>query len=253
VIRQIAREGFQTMSELRKNVLGNFSRKYPWRFMKTLVNEGLLVECSADSGGILGWSVSRETQKRLSLEPSEEWQREIQPMQYKSSFSHDIVVREVKQILCMSPLVSNWIPEQAIRKKLLGKIHPMRESEKRIRLFRLPDAEFNVDISGRRYRAALEVELTRKSKRRIFEKLETQITAPDLDFVFYLASDESHLRLLWSIYQEVLTNSTRVRLKTSQNGILFSTLETLREKKLQTNFIGSKQSFSFESFRTNTA
>ena len=68
----------------------------------------------------------------------------------------------------------------------------------------------------------------------------------DIDFIFFVASNAHHLRLLWDVYQEVLSHSFRVKLAKSQNGIFFSTLKNLRKHGLQANFRGMDETFSFD-------
>ena len=250
ILRLIAREGFQTLDELRIALLATYSRVHSWRVMKHLVRKGLLVESIGDLGGILGWSLSQEARRRLTIKSGEEWQANTEFPQYRaSSFSHDLIVREVKAILCKSPIVFNWRPEHAIRKEVFSKIQVYRDDEKRTGLLKIPDASFNFVSSGKTFRGAIEVEIARKTRRRVYDRIEAHVINPDLDFFFFVVSDERHLQFLWSVYQSVLENSYKVKLAVSRNGIFFITLDELRKYQINAKFRGHRETFSFAYFR----
>jgi hypothetical protein len=131
----------------------------------------------------------------------------------------------------------------------MSKIQFLNEPERSARLSRIPDARFEIEASGNCYHCALEAELSRKTRKRIFDRLEAHVINPDLDFIFFVVSDENHLKVLWDVYQDVLAKSFRVKLRPSQNGIYFVTLKNLRTLRLQVKFLGTQQNFCFASLR----
>lgn len=245
VIKQIAKEGFQTYSELRTEILRDYNRTHCWDLMKRLVGMGLLTEVRGDGGGIRGWSLSPVGQRKLHgvFEPS--WKADRKPPHYRTAFDHDITLREVKQILCESPAVSGWTPEHVLKAEVMSKIKFLGARDRADKLLTIPDAFFRLQSGTQRHRAALEVELTRKSKKRIFKKMESHITSSAFDFVFFVVGGEKLLQLLWEIYNAAVTNSVRVKVRDQQNGIYFATLESLRAQRLEAHFKGLHGAFSF--------
>ena len=120
-------------------------------------------------------------------------------------------------------------------------LHAHDKSEK---ILALPDALLYLKSGGQDSKAALELELKQKSRRRIFRKFEAHITQPEFDFVFYIVEGEPLLHKLWNIYEEVRKKSVRVKFKKNQNGIYFVTLSDIRKRGLNALFKGIEDSFS---------
>jgi hypothetical protein len=252
VLRRIAQKGFQSYPALRSTLLSKMNRQHSWWFMKRLVKLGYLVESKGDQGGILGWSLSRVARKNLFLTEEESLRTDCSAPRYRGSFVHDEIVREIEDVLRASPLITKWIPEHVLRKEAMSRIRYFNSEEQRSTLAKIPDAVFEIELQKNRRRIALELELARKTKKRVFERIEAHIIHPGMDSVLFVASDEQHLRFLWSVYEAVLSHSFRVKLHRNPNGIYFSTLENLRKHRLQAIFCGRDGSFSFESLRQKT-
>lgn len=241
ILRKIAKEGFQTYSELRMDILTHFSRTHSWAALKRLVTLGFLTECRGDGGGIRGWylSLKARTGTHELFDPS--WRVDIRPPVYRSAFDHDLALREIKRILCGSPCVSDWIPEHLLKGKAVQEFGRLRLEDRAAKLLRVPDARFNLAIRETVFRCALELEFTRKARKRWFQKLEIQITNPSYDFVFYVTIDDKVQEAIWNVYQGVVSHSSRLKVSREQNAVYFTTLEKLRRSGLNTPFAGLQE------------
>jgi hypothetical protein len=249
VLHRIARKGFQSYPSLRSSLIKDMNRQHSWWFMKRLVKLGLLVESKGDLGGILGWSLSKAARKNLFLTEEEELRTDCNSPRYRGSFIHDEIVSEIEDMLRMSPLIKKWTPEHVVRKDVMTKLGYAGHDERASKLSKVPDALFEMDIGGSLRAVALELELARKARKRVYDRIEAHVINPEIDSVLFIVSDENHLQFLWDVYQDVLSHSFRVKLQPNQNGIYFSTLENLRTHRLRANFRGLDEIFSFESLR----
>jgi hypothetical protein len=157
-----------------------------------------------------------------------------------------MILREIQRLLEKSSAIQSWVPEQKLKQELLARFHYLHAQGKGEKLGGLPDAILNLRSDGEESRAALELELTQKSKRRLFRKFEGHITNPDYDFVFYIVEGRSLLDRLWEVYENVRENSSRVKSEKTQNGIYFIELSELRKSALKAEFKGIDDSFSFQ-------
>lgn len=247
VLRQIAKQGFQTYSELRVTALSGKSRQHSWRLLKRLVALEHLNECRGDGGRISGWVLTLKARKDLSHLFEKGWAVDRRPPSYRTSHDHDVVLREIRGLLEQSPIVSDWVPEHVIKADAMSRIKYLGARDRSAKLLAIPDALFQLKSGAQNTRGALELELTRKSKKRIFQKLEAHILSSEFDFVFTVLDGDSLLKLHWEIYQEVIASSVRLKIKDQQNGIYFSTLQNLREHRLHAIFNGLSGTFSLKS------
>lgn len=243
VLKQIARDGFQTYQELRFGILNGVNRTHAWDLMKKLVTMGLVVEIEGDGGGIRGWSLSPKGQQVLVQSNVEDSWPDVRPPSYKTSFEHDRILREVRRLLCKSPAIKKWVPEHVLRAQIMGHMMSLSHRERSAKLLTVPDALFQFECRGKVFKAALELELTRKSRKRIWQKLESHITSNAFEYVFFVLNDEKLMQLLWSLYEAVRGSSPRVKFASKQNGIYFITLDNLSSKELGAEFKGIQDTF----------
>lgn len=238
VIERIAKEGFLTYRELRKTVLKESNRSAAWRRLRQLAKHGILHEVRNDEGGILGWSVNFRRIERMGVRLDAEISRASAPV-YRTAFSHDIILRELKETLSLANAVVNWVPEHVLKAEALSRFHYLRGESKSSMLRAVPDGLLELALGGKRVKASLELELTHKSRKRIYQKFESYITSKAFEFAFFIAQDEKLLNRLRQIYQDVLTNSTVVRIEKDRNGMYFALLSEIQKKGIHAAFFGS--------------
>jgi hypothetical protein len=246
VLNKIADEGFQTYPELRSTVLQNVTRQHSWKLLKKLNTAGFLSECRGDGGGIRGWALSQTGQNQIRINRDDGWKSEYRYPLYKTAYDHDVTLREVKNIFLGSPSITQWTPEYIVKSNAMRAIQYLNHKEKRRKLTAIPDALFQFESADQNFKAALELEMTRKSRSRLLHKFESQVTDSNFDFIFYVVNGEPLMQVLWDTYREVLSQSLRVKMKSQPNGIYFALLENLRRDRLQALFTGKKDTFSFQ-------
>lgn len=243
VLIQIALKGFQSYQELRPKSLKAVNRQHSWKLMKRLVHMGLLVESSGDAGSILGWSLSEKARQTLDQGQDGSPATKQRAPTYRTSYRHDIVLREVEDILRQTPVIIDWVPEHVLRGEIMTELSANFQSSKSEKLALIPDALLTMMVGSRQFKVALELELTRKTKKRIYKKIEAHILNPKFNFVFFIAEDRNLQKHLWNIYQDILSSSILVKFKKNQNGIYFTNLDHLRVLGTKVVFVGAQNSF----------
>jgi hypothetical protein len=244
-IQLIATEGFQTYHELSAGPLKDDNRTHRWDRMKRLVRMGLLRECHSDSGGILGWAIQPKGVGKHYAHAPQALQDAGKVPLYRTSFSHDVVLRRIKGYLTQSPAVTRWIPEHLLKAQVMREFQYFNHHDRREKLLLVPDALLHLQSGGTESKAALELELTQKARRRLYQKIEAYVVSEDFDYVFFVAKDENLKRLLLDVYREVVSRSTCVKIAKQQNGIYFSTLPLLQKHGVHAKFSGDHDTLSF--------
>jgi hypothetical protein len=245
LMRRIGEEGFLSYSELRKNILSHYSRQHSWVIPKRLVQMGYLNQSLSDQGSILGWSL---TPQALQLIDPHSMQREsliVKPPTYRTAYQHDVTLREIKEILIQSPNIHHWIPEYILKAHAKQSLYSLNDQEKRNHLLKVPDGIFQFKSAGEMLKGALELELTRKSKCRIYQRFEAHILNPEIDFIFFVVGDQPLLEILWNVYQAVLDQSPMIQGNSRRNGVYFALLSSIREHQLKAPFIGLDDTYCF--------
>ena len=145
----------------------------------------------------------------------------------------------------ISPVIKKWIPEQKLRHDLMARFHYLHAIDKGEKLGGLPDALLHIYSGGQDSKAALELELTQKSRKRLYKKLEAHILSPDYDFVLYIIEGEKLFSVLVDAYKHVKEKSVQVKISRKQNGIYLVFLSELQKNGLNAKFQGTQDSFSF--------
>lgn len=246
ILTAIGINGIQTYQELRKSTLGNYSRAHSWCVMKRLVKVGFLEEVISERGSILGWILSRKGRTGLSKGNPEKAEQILKSPHYASSFRHDALVRRVHTILEKSPVVEDWTPEWILRTNTLKQFGRLNSEDRKHLLFNLPDSILSIKSPHFSGQISLEVELSRKSNRRLVHRFESQILSGSFSFVLYLVEGARLTDRLKRIYRNVLETSSRIKTKERRNGIYFCELNDFLFKELGASFEGIKSSFTFK-------
>lgn len=245
VLEKIADLGLQNYSQLRQGVLQGRHRVAVWSRMKRLVRAGLVRECRDDNGRILAWTITLNGASQVYVDPDAAQEAARLAPVYRSTFRHDRVLIEVREILSRSPVIIHWEPEAALRAEVMRKFHFLHPRDQNEKTTAIPDALLSLEANGAQAKAALELELTQKSRSRLYKKLEAHITNSEIDYVFYVTQDENLKQHLMNVYADVQSHSMRVKIAIERNGIYFTTLAELLENGLNANFEGTHITLSF--------
>lgn len=244
VLAQIGKFGFQTYNELRSESLSQHGRSHSWAKMQRLAHEGLVIAVPSNTGKIDGWMLTNQGRQEIkdifgNIKP-------VSAPLYKTPFKHDVVVRDMQRILCLSPNIRNWKTEQELRAEAYLKMRSLTQRERVEKLRSIPDAIFEIKMLNKPFKGALEVELNRKTKERTYRRFENHILSPDFDFIFFISDNELLQNFLMKTYRDVLSTSVRIKAKAQHNGIYFTTLENLQRSKLAATFQGLNHAMRFD-------
>ena len=245
IIGKVAREGFQTYQELHTGKLKDWPKSSLWRRLKRLVQEGCLQKGKDDKGRALGWSINhRDISKHFKLPEQVSEDAKRAPV-YKTAYTHDLTLRLIKAVLGESSAVVRWVPEHVLKTEVMREFHYLHPRDKRDKLIAVPDALLHLRSGGEASKAALELELTRKSKRRLYQKFENYVTSEEFDYAFFIAKDENLKHVLTDVYDEVIAQSMKVKITKQPNGIYFATLAAIQKQGLHAKFVSRHDSLSF--------
>jgi hypothetical protein len=241
---KIAPERMESYPRLRASVLAPVSRAHSWVILKRLVRHRFLTEIRGDGGGILGWSLTPKAKRLPEIEPHLPDTPERAPV-YKTSFHHDRVVREVRGVLEKAKAVQSWISDHELKREFAHRMLSKGKPVSGARGLAIPDGIFEIVSQGEISRGALEVEITQKSKARIYRKLESHCASEDFDFTFFVMRDEKLRDLFCELLAEVWRKSWRVKSLRQQNGIYFTTLAEFRARGLHAIFRAEGDELTF--------
>jgi hypothetical protein len=220
--------------------------------MKRLVQRGILTESLSDSGSILGWSVNKGARSKLCfLTSSDETLAKKGPV-YRTSYIHDVALRQVRETLEASKAITRWIPEHVLKAEVMRR-HPfLHHQDRNEKLIAVPDALLHLRSGGVDSKAAIELELTQKSKKRLYKKIEAYVTTDDFNYAFFIAGTDHLMNVLQEVHKNVLATSWRVKLRKQRNGIYFATLENIRTQGIHAQFVAVHDTLSFAELTNNT-
>jgi len=250
LIVKIAKEGFQTYQEISSTVLNGYHRVSIWRLMKQLVRSGYLFETKSDTGGIAGWTLNYKKVSKLHVASDDSFSGSTKSPVYRTSFAHDLALREIRTTISKAQAIQDWIPEHVLRAEVMRRCQFLHRSDRGEKLLTVPDALLRLKSGGEESKAALELEITQKSKRRIYQKLEAYCISKDFDYAFFIIANANLLRVFWDVYKDVLAKSTRVRIAKVQNGIYFAGLDQIKQRGVDAKFIGLKDTLTFAELST---
>jgi hypothetical protein len=244
IFHELREAGHITLPQLREEVLKDYTREHSWSLLKKLVNHGYLSECKGDGGKIVGWRINGRTKEGRSLLTSEVGGFEPKVPTYRTALDHDVGVWRLKKILSQAKAIEQWVPEFALRSEIMRQYGYLHRSDKREKLLSIPDAVLHLRTNGDTMKVALELELTRKARRLIYEKIESYVVCSDYQFVLYIARGQKLLSDLKEIYQEVLAKSWRAKIAKVRNGIYFAELDSVHKDGIHAKFIGNHNAIS---------
>ena len=250
IIRVLAKNRFANVHDLRARLPGLSDKYNLFRRLRYLAKVELVEPLMGDGGNRLGY---RLTAKGVSFSRAAALANEAilnsRPT-FRSQFDHDQVVNEVRDIILTSPIISEFISESELRSQ--------NEDSRMSRLidtrdWKVPDALFSLSTSGTLMKTALEVELTQKANARYSKIVEALLTSRKFQFAFFVCRDEKIIRPIAAAIEHARAKNPLVRASNRSNGIYFSAVDLLREKRLHAPWFGEGTSFTLADLASKTA
>ena len=245
VIAQIAAKGFQDHKALRKSCLATVSPSHSWVILKRLVKADYLYEDSNGMGRINGWTLSERTRRVISKQDDAPIATKYAVPIYRNPYRHNALLLELQDTFSKVPSFIQWTPEHVIKADTAREFQLLHVKDQRAKMANVPDAMIHFKSTNGKIRvAALELELTPKTKRRIYKKIEAHISNPAFNWAVFVVGNEALFKLYWNTYLSVIENSLQVRLLQKQNGIYFALLENLQRDQLSAILRSPNHSFA---------
>lgn len=195
------------------------------RRLRILEKEKLISRFQNTTSQIHLWSITDLGANKIGVEAyKNSWN--------KNTLEHDLKLIELRLKLEKLNFVQNWTTEQEI-KSLIYKNNSREEAKKKL----IPDGLFITNKETQNKSVAIELELTLKDKKRIKEVIKNYLAKKDLNFVWYisnhknilksmflewkeLAKNHQSVKLIGSLYDEVITNPIQATIFTGLTPIL---------------------------------
>ena len=221
---------------------GNPTSRAHFRRISILKKLCLVENVLGDQGVGLGYRISKDGRKLLA-ERGQEVEGAVVRRSYKTQFEHDQLLIDIRRILESSPVVNEFKTEAEVKNELLG-------GQKGIIDWKtaptIPDGTFVYEIPGQRFRIAIELEITQKSRARYFKILRSHLLNKTWNITFYILRDEVLLQKLQTLLAEVKAEDISVRVARKNNGIYLCSLESFLRDQLKAQFINGKKTISLE-------
>lgn len=218
--------------------------------LRKLMRAGILEPLVGDGGHRLGY---RLTRKGIELLPSDELKtkaRDYRSFSYRSSFDHDVLLQKVRNVFEESRLVSRYMPEHEVRKRLSEKYG---RKERKDAGYKVPDGLFDLKTSTKTMRVALELELSKKSESRYRKMFRELLTSDDFEIVIFVTDTEQRIRALRRIIADVMANDSVVKGWPTKRGMYFATLESVLIEKKNAVFRADGTQFSLANLENSVS
>ena len=195
-----------------------------------------------DQGFGLGYRISKQGLKLLT-DNGQTVDHARTRRGYGTQFEHDQLLIQIRTILEKSPVVREFMTEAKVRDELLGvqkgpvdwKTAPT-----------IPDGTFVYEVPGQRLRIALELEMTQKSQARYFKILRNHMLNRKWEMAFYIVRDDSFMRRLLELADEVRREDATVRVAKRINDLYFCSLEKFLANELKVQFTNGEKEISLD-------
>lgn len=196
-----------------------------------------------DAGARLGYRLTRRGVRfSLANDLANESVLSERPV-FRSQFDHDQTVNEMKGILLASPIVDDFVSETELR----SDNDDSRQGRRVVsRDWKVPDALFSLNTASGKMTVALEVELTRKAMPRYSKIVEALLVSKRFQLVFFVCQDENLVGRIAKAVREARARNPLVKASSRSNGIYFTAVQLLRERKLNAPWFGEGSSFTIQ-------
>lgn len=170
------------------------------RRLRILEKEKLIKRTQNTTSQIYLWSITDQGAQAIGYESNKNsWN--------KNTLDHDLKLIEVRMKLENIGLVKSWTTEQKI-KSIVYKNNSRLEAKKKL----IPDGVFITSLENQNKSVAIELELTLKDKKRIKEVIKNYLAKNDLSFVWYISPQKNILKSIFTEWKTMARESSGVRL-----------------------------------------
>lgn len=241
--RAILRFVFENTMATSQQIKKRFFADSRWCYdrVRHLLNVGLLkvIMLDRNRSRVFGLTPFGMSFVREGASPFEDLSK-LTP-RYYSSVDHDLIVNELRAVFEQCPAVTNFIPETSLALELRKKYGRNAKADCD---FKLPDAAVSFTSGVKKHFAAVEVELTQKSRKRLERTFELLITSTDFTLTLFIVKDVRLLTYLNRIYERVW-DWPSIRYGKVIHTCYFVTLEEFTQKGADAQFVGRGRSWSF--------
>ena len=245
ILTEVLENGFQSFSELRDGPLKTYDRSHSYAVLRKLVKKGYLEASEIREGVIGGWTLSSPYKAKV-LSQNPKLTAVPRTPSYKGIFDHDLRLRRLRKLFLREFPVQEWVNEADIRARMSAFVSNESRRERMNLQASIPDGLIRFSHGGRGYWGAIELELTRRTRNRLTQKMEQRLLAKDYSFVFYIVKDEHLEKVLVDAFRIALTHSIEVSIAHRLNGIYFATVAEIEQSGASTTFRSLRNSFQFE-------
>jgi hypothetical protein len=229
ILNEIAKKRLVSLSEIQDKFFPGHPRKRVWEKMKKLRLAGLVQESRGDQGVLLGWFIPGRGERMKT---------------YRTNYDHDRVVQKVLTILEKATCFVLHESAGEIKRRVLRTAWRLNVREKEERALQIPDAVFEIENQGTRFRCALEVELTRKSKQRLLKKFDALASSNQFNQVFFLAQGVDLLNLTRTAERDASQRGYARYKKIKPNEIWFCELSEFLKNGIQAQWVSRRTMLS---------
>ena len=194
-----------------------------------------------DGGFRLGYRPTRKAIYHLKASGLQPGKLTDLQSEFRSTFDHDKILLELRNVLETSPLVSDFLPEHRVR-EVLSEKYGYRPDQGNG--YKIPDGMFYLKTAKRKFRVALELELTMKSKNRYVKLMKQLSLSRDWDVIFIISKDKVLKQKMEGILSAVRKSDYDIKLSKLNHGIYFATLSEFLSFKLECPLAGENKTFS---------
>ncbi len=246
ILKFVFENSMATSAQIRSGFFAN--SEWSYHRMRHLVRIGLLriIMRDPNNNRVFGITPLGMSYVKIAASPFDDLTG-LTP-RYYSSVDHDLVVNEVRTILETSSVVTKFVPENVLAVELRKKYGKRARADKE---FKLPDAAVSFASGSKRHFAAIEVELSKKSKERLMRIFELLILGTDFTITLFIVKDKALLNYLQTNYDSTW-NLPSVQFNKQLHACYFVTLEDFRNRGLHATFVGRERSWSFKELENGT-
>lgn len=237
----LAKNGFASPRSLEREFFKGIAHRNHYRSLARLKQKHLVEELLGDTGELLGYKLSAKGLRLTRKVIANKWPVQKPPEQFRTNYTHDELLVQLRSIFEKCPAIYEYKPEQIVREELATR-YGFEEQEGSG--YKVPDATFQMKTRKGYFRVALELELTRKSKRRYRKIIKQLARSKDWNQVFFIVRELSTAKVITDLLKELCEKDSDLKFEKTRSGFYFAKLDELLKSKETCTFSGEEKSFS---------
>lgn len=241
ILEFLAKNGFASIRNIEREFFGGIAHRNHYRTFRRLMKKGNIEVLRGDGSEVLGYKLTKKGQRLIKSVVGEKFPIQTPPEQFRTQYSHDELLIQIRSIFEKCPVVSNYLSEQTVRENLA---RSYGYSEQDGAGYKVPDATFELKSHKGLFKVALELELTQKSKLRYKKILKQLALSQDWDTVFFVVKTCGIESAIKRVLSELREKDAEFGFAKKSAGFYFVSLEKLLREKEFCTFSGDGKSFT---------